>query len=394
MFSREHELISRLKLDDLIAQTLVNHQFKIVINVPGYGGTQVFEKLTQSGCSNASIALNEEAAYSIAIGASLYGTRSAVLIKTHGLAKMMNALCSSLSTGTNYANLIFAFDDSAGKSSDNIFDAKKMIVGSECPFILLGNNPEDDINHAIELSEKLKLPVIILVDCEKMDEEHPFQNLHSEPQKLPFAKNPLQNVACPPLTKIQRKILLSKIEGTDAPPLSMPEVLINFPERLPEKLRSAIDSYSSIFRVLDGINIDFMSGDAGTSSLFAFHKNQYVDACTYMGGSPGMALGAYLAGANKSWSVTGDFSFLAAGILGMNEIISRNAPIKIVIFKNGIAAATGGQPIPENVFSNFVKGHEKYITFISKKDEKEIIFNKLAKINESIQTEICICELN
>jgi len=145
---------------------------------------------------------------------------------------------------------------------------------------------------------------------------------------------------------------------------------------------------------LDGLKIDFMSGDAGTSSLFAFHSNQYIDACTYMGGSPGMALGAYLAGAKKSWSVTGDFSFLAAGILGLNEIISRNAPIKLLIFKNGVAAATGGQLIPENVFSNFIKGHEQLITVINSKENKEIILNKLARIHESNQPDICICDLN
>jgi len=202
-------LNARLKLEDIITQSLIHHHFKTVVNVPGFGGTQVNEKLVQNESLNASIAFNEEAAYSITIGASIYGTRSATLVKTHGLAKMMNALCSSLSTGTNFANLIFAFDDSAGKSSDNIFDAKRMIEGSECPHIILGVEPEEDIVRAIELSEKTKLPVILLVDCEKMNEEYSYKKIQSEPPKLKLEKKPLQFVACPPLTKIQRKIKIN-----------------------------------------------------------------------------------------------------------------------------------------------------------------------------------------
>jgi hypothetical protein len=123
--------INKKTLLQIIADTLINNQFEVITNVPGFGGTQVFEHIQKLAPPISSPCLNEEAAFSISTGAALYGSRAATLVKTHGLAKMANALCSTLSVGTNAANLIFAFDDTSGKSSDNIFNAKALIAGME-----------------------------------------------------------------------------------------------------------------------------------------------------------------------------------------------------------------------------------------------------------------------
>ena len=99
----------------------------------------------------------------------------------------------------------------------------------------------------------------------------------------------------------------------------------------------------------------FVAGDAGTSALFAFAPFKCVDSCTYMGGGPGMALGAMLAGREDAICVTGDFSFLAAGILGFNEAIFHKIPLKVIIFNNGKAHATGGQELNPDLMNNFKK---------------------------------------
>jgi TPP-dependent indolepyruvate ferredoxin oxidoreductase alpha subunit len=65
-----------------------------------------------------------------------------------------------------------------------------------------------------------------------------------------------------------------------------------------------------------------------------------------MGGSTALALGAHLAGVEDAWAVTGDFSFVAAGHLGLAEAYAREAPLKTLLLVNGEAAATGGQPLP------------------------------------------------
>ena len=103
---------------------------------------------------------------------------------------------------------------------------------------------------------------------------------------------------------------------------------------------------------------------------------------------------AYLGGAKKSWAFTGDFSFLAAGILGFNEIISRNAPIKLVIFQNGIAGATGGQHVPERVLAAFKKAHQDLIQTISPDIPHQELVKTLVRINEAEQPQVVLIELN
>ena len=195
-----------LKLDELIAKVLINNTFNVITNVPGFGGTQVFDHLKKLSPTTSSLCLNEEASLSISTGAAIYGARSATLVKTHGLAKMANALCSTLSVGTNAANLIFAFDDTLGKSSDNIFDALKLIKGIEVPFVVLGKDPETEIMAAIIRSEKIKLPVVVYVDCEIINNSYPYKNEILPLIEFKFSKNPLQYVACPPLSKSLREI--------------------------------------------------------------------------------------------------------------------------------------------------------------------------------------------
>lgn len=134
-------------LKSLIANSLQDFSFKIALNVPGYGGTEVFNLLHSMNCNiNSQICLNEEAAFSLCTGASLYGSRTALLVKAHGLAKMGNALTTSMSIGTNAANLIFVFDDVEGKSSDNILNTLSLIQGMETPFVQLENCPMKKLN--------------------------------------------------------------------------------------------------------------------------------------------------------------------------------------------------------------------------------------------------------
>lgn len=379
------------RLDLLIAKALANNGVNVITNVPGFGGTQVYNHLSNIAPKCASICLNEEAAFSISVGAAVFGVRAAALVKTHGLAKMTNAICSALSVGTNAANLVFAFDDTSGKSSDNIFDAKGLIKGMEAPCVILQNDPESDILKAIQISEKLKLPVVIYIDCEKLGEEFPFSNASTRFEGGAFTKNPLQFVACPMLSKSQRGILLKKIASGTAPEeYEAPPGVSNVLESLPMHLKAVVQSYAPVFDAFANIDKDFVAGDAGAAALYAFDKHQNIDVCTYMGGAPGMALGAHLAGASKAWAFTGDFSFLAAGILGFNEIVARAAAVKVIVFNNHVAGTTGGQVVPQAVMDNFLKGHSHLIQLLDPKMPKETLVRIMEKMNASSSPQIGI----
>lgn len=383
-------------MSQIIASSLINNDFDVVTHVPGFGGTQVFDEIAKKSPRMPTLCLNEEAAFSISTGASVYGKRAATLVKTHGLAKMANALCSTLSVGNNAANIVIAFDDTLGRSSDNIFDAKAFIAGTEAPYVIVGEDPESDIAKAVDLSEQLQLSVIVYVDCACLDKEFPLVMRTSLYTGSAFKKNPVRFVACPPLAQFQRaNFMLKKTDQLHRVRYdNAPAVVQQIPGALPPYLRKVYESYATVFDAFREVDTHFVAGDAGTSTLYAFDRDQIIDICTYMGGAPGMSLGAYMAGAEKSWAITGDFSFLAAGILGWNEIIAQNAPIKVLIFNNGVAGATGGQSVPKRVILNFIRGHKEYIEIMDSGMSKFELLRVLEKMNESNKPQVGIVNIS
>jgi TPP-dependent indolepyruvate ferredoxin oxidoreductase alpha subunit len=91
--------------------------------------------------------------------------------------------------------------------------------------------------------------------------------------------------------------------------------------------------------------------------LFAFPPFDCVDITTYMGGSVPLAIGAMLAGKKDVWGGTGDFSFIAAGHLGLVEAATRQLPLKLFILDNGAAVVTGGQPIEPGMLDCVLAGY-------------------------------------
>lgn len=252
--------------------------------------------------------------------------------------------------------------------------------------------PYEEIKHACLLSEKLKLPVIVYVDCRLLENDFHYSSENLLHIERPFKRVPLYNIACPFLSKFQRDILKAKLAGKNFNDLTKSEIS-NIEEILPEKLLLMYKKYKPFFEVFTKFEKDFVSGDTGTSTLFGFSPFNSIDTCSYMGGSPGMCAGAILAGAKKSWSITGDFSFFAAGILGFNEALTKKIPIKMVIFANHIAAATGGQIVPKELLENFKAANQRYIKVLSISDSAEFLEGTLKEMNDSRGIEVLIVEV-
>ena len=372
--------ILEVSLVEIISESLIINQFEAVFNVPGFGGSEVLENLKSKNKTKTFMNLNEEAAFSISYGVSSGGKRSALLIKSQGFAKAMNAVTSSLSTETAFANLIFVFDDTEGKSSDNILPTKKIVKSTEMPFIVLGKDPSEDIAKAIKISEKLKMPVAVIVDCKNLSSL--FGNkIKKVPLKAVKPSSYLERVACPILTKYQRERLKNKLKG--GAEKIVPPKIDDIRKVLPARILSEFTKYESFMNVLMKHRPSFVSGDAGTSAIYAFKPFCCIDTCTYMGGGPGMAIGAMIAGIEDAVSVTGDFSFLAAGILGFNEAILHNIPLKIIIFNNGKAHATGGQELNAALMDSFRRAHKESILDLklvnAKESQIDIVLNSFLK---------------
>jgi TPP-dependent indolepyruvate ferredoxin oxidoreductase alpha subunit len=135
-----------------------------------------------------------------------------------------------------------------------------------------------------------------------------------------------------------------------------------------------------------------VTGDTGISSLFAFPPYNCIDITTYMGGSIPLAIGAYLKGYDNVWALTGNFSFIAAGHMGLPEALQRRIPLKILIFYNGKAEATGGQPIPEGILENILGGYNEYLRYIKNPQNCHEVETVLREANYSKEMRIVIAD--
>jgi len=81
-------------------------------------------------------------------------------------------------------------------------------------------------------------------------------------------------------------------------------------------------------------------------------------------GSLPLAMGVHLAGVRPAWAISGDFSFIAAGHLGLLEAVQRQIPLKVLLLCNGKAETTGGQKIQGGLLERILRGYEEYVHVI------------------------------
>jgi len=350
-----------------IARALRDASVGVATNVPASFTSEIFEQFNALGNAANVYSFNEEAAYTVAHGASMVGKRATTIMKAHGLAKAANSIIDSLSAGVTAGLVAIVTDDRYGRHSDSIFDLQDLLKGMNIPYRV--PSPETmyvDILASFAQSETLQLPVVVYVQSDLLATKVlplPQAKLPAPPE---YHRDPLQRVLCLLLTGYQREILELKLAGLDWRSVPRPNMPV-LPDSLPPKWRPTVERYGPLFEAFKALRQehDFVSGDTGISSLFAFDPFQCIDACTFYGGSTSLAVGAALAGRNHVWAVTGDYAFIAAGQLGLLEAVARNVPLKVLVIHNGMAQTTGGQAIPPAVYEQAMAGYAPAITHIA-----------------------------
>lgn len=348
---------------EVAGRALADAGVSLVNCVPAAGATAIFEAWKASAGKEDDYHYHEEVAVGMAMGASLAGRRSAVVIKAHGFAKAANALVDAFSMGAEAGLVIIVTSDRDGRSSDTIFDAEAFIAGTHLPF--RRPNPDemhDGILEAFTASESMCLPVVLLVEDDDLAKRIAAPGPSQVRTTALPERDPLRHNLLPINSSYTNEIAEAKLAGRNWRAIPRPS-LPHIPDALPEKFRATLRSYMPVFDHLKDMRpeIDFIMGDTGTSSLFVCPPYDLVDATAYYGGSIPMAAGALLAGAGKAWAITGDWSFTAAGHLGLHEAFRRKLPVKVLIFHNGEALATGGQPLDESVFGKILKGYAEFV---------------------------------
>ena len=383
-----------IRMNQSIALAVYDASADVVICVPATGTAKIFDEYNKIIPQDVPYSYNEEVAYTIAYSASLNGQRSAIIIKSHGLAKAANSVIDSLTAGTTAGFVVIITYDKKGRHSDNIFDHVDFVKGTGIPFRIPQNETiYQDILDCFCWSEQLQLPVGILIDSDMLDEEVKKLTLRSTVPQVSYHRDPLRHVLCPPLASYQFQILQAKLAGSDWREVERPAPLY-IPDDIPPKWQKPVHDYMPLFQVFRQLRkeMDFVSGDTGISSLFAFPPFNCIDVTTYYGGSLPLAIGAYLADRRGVWAITGDYTFVAAGHMGLIEAVSRNIPLKVLVLYNGCAMTTGGQPLPDNVFNHVISGYQSYVRHIKSPWDIDSIQSVLKPAVKSDRLEIIVAD--
>lgn len=383
-----------IRMNQSIANAVHDAGADIVVCVPSTGTAKIFDTYNKIIPRDIPYSYNEEVAYTIAHSASLNGQRSAIITKSHGMAKAANSVIDSLTAGTTAGFVIIVTYDKKGRHSDSIFDCNDFVKGTGIPFKIPQNETTyQDILDCFRWSEQLQLPVAILIDSDMLDKKVKKLTLRSAVPQVSYHRDPLCHVLCPPLASYQFQVLQAKLAGRDWSEVERPASL-RIPDDLPPKWQKPAHDYMPLFQVFRQLRkeMDFVSGDTGISSLFAFPPFNCIDATTYYGGSLPLATGAHLAGRRGVWAITGDYSFVAAGHMGLIEAVSRNIPLKVVVLYNGCAMTTGGQPLPANVFNHVISGYQSYVRYIKSPLDIDSIQSVLKAAVKSDRLEIIVAD--
>jgi TPP-dependent indolepyruvate ferredoxin oxidoreductase alpha subunit len=380
------------KLSEIVAQALYDAGAAVTTYVPGYGGTEVFAKFCEFTHRKHPISFNEEVAYSIAHGASLAGVRASSLMKAHGFVKAGNSVIDSLYAGTTAGFVTIIFNDKEGAHSDSILDIAAYLDGIGIPY--RSGDPEtiyQDVVSGFEHSERYQLPYALVVEASELDRLSSIESKAVRNKSCSYKREITQHVLCPFFSEYQHQALRAKRQDGDWTKLPKPTAP-RIPDSLPGHWKTVAESYVRLFAVFQSIRGKIVTGDTGVSSLFAFPPYNCVDITTYMGGSIPLAIGAYLAGYHDVWALTGDFSFIAAGHLGLPEAVQRNIPLKIVLFYNGKAETTGGQPIPEGTLERTVSGYGDSVRYINDPQDRHEIESVLREAANAKELRIVIAD--
>ena len=352
-----------------VARSLVACGVDVVTCVPGFGATQAFAELAKLREAPTPFSYHEEVAFNVAHGAALAGRRAAFLTKVHGLFKAANALYDALTSGTTAGFLILVFEDKTGAHSDNVVEVTPFLDAAGVPWTRAGaGDAPERIAEAVAASERQGLPHALVLDAADADARVPLRPRRDAPPLAPppaFRRDVAGHLLCPPLAPHQRARLDARRAGAPLPPAPpLPRV----PLDLPDEWAPTLASYVPVFEAFRRVRGAFVAGDAGTSSAFGLPPYDCIDVTTCMGASTALALGARLAGVRDAWAVTGDFSFVAAGHLGLAEAYARGEPVKVLLLVNGEASATGGQPMPRAVLERALAPYAADVRWVRGED--------------------------
>jgi TPP-dependent indolepyruvate ferredoxin oxidoreductase alpha subunit len=205
--------------DEAVARGAVEAGVKVAASYPGTPATEILETIAEVSRDfgiYVEWSINEIVAMEVAAGASMAGVRSIVSMKHVGLNVAADAAMTLAYTGVEGGMVIAVCDDPALHSSQNEQDTRYFALHSNIPLLDAGNPQEalDITREAFEISEKLKLPVIVRLTTRVAHGKARVKvaEVNKKSRKAEFDKKGSRWVMVPSNAIKQHRILKEKLE--------------------------------------------------------------------------------------------------------------------------------------------------------------------------------------
>lgn len=195
--------------DEAIAQGAINSGISGVYAYPGTPSTEITEYIQRSPEArkeglHTRWCTNEKTAMEAALGVSYVGKRALVCMKHVGMNVASDAFVNSAMTGTNGGLVVLVADDPSMHSSQNEQDTRFYGKFALTPIFEPSSQQQayDMVAEAFELSEKVKLPVLMRVTT-RMAHSRAVVTIgpKREQNKLSFPSNPGDWILLPAIAR-------------------------------------------------------------------------------------------------------------------------------------------------------------------------------------------------
>ena len=317
--------------------------------IPTYG-VPGFPVSTVCKDAHAIIVRNEKIALELALGHSLVGTRSAVIVKQVGMNALVDTLANATFQGLKAGVIIIAGDDEYLTSSQTSQDSRCYGPVTRSAIVeLRGRHPCEALDDAFSASERFSRVTIVRVTDKELRSAAPVEEYQPISKVLTEDMHP--GLTDPDLTMYGRGMRVQEI--TDK--MSGYQGGLIYPRIDPAPhLTPAATHRSSRKRSLS------LCHDCPFRGLFnileAAKKPVICDAgcCVLLMNAPytvGIAsygMGSAIATAHRTGiAFVGDYALLHSGLPALIEIYERKIPVITVIIQNYTLGMTGGQPMPD-----------------------------------------------
>ncbi len=305
--------------------------------VPGYPVTTLIEE------TRAELVINEKVALEYALGDSLSGKRSCVIVKHVGMNVLVDPLVHATAQGLKAGVVIVAGDDPKAFGTQTVQDSRLYGSIAVCPVIEMSG--PDPVGEAFRASERFSRVSILRFVPDDLN--RPWKRGQesygvkrsgkvADPDLTMYGRAVSAYSAIPDMTKAGYFPFTVRPLAED----SRNDAFLSRRARGSSRTLCSGCPFKFVFDTLQEKGIQVIS-DTGCSLLAMSPPYSFGIANYGMGSSAGVA--AHATGV----ALTGDYALIHSGIQAIIDLHAKGRPVLLIVLQNRCMGTTGRQPVPD-----------------------------------------------